>query len=116
MAFKSASWTKVKKAVNNRASFTQGNMSGRWVDDVDDTCWGQLPQEHKDQLKADLIVCPRYVVFSYQTPIGWAESMTDKNKWTIPNVRYSVTTTQHQSVLAFAANQFPKSINDHLPY
>jgi hypothetical protein len=36
----------------------------------------------------------KYVVYSYATPIAWL----DDDGWTMPKVKYSVTTTNHQNV------------------
>lgn len=48
---------------------------------------GKLPREYT--IPATAV----YVVFSYSTPIGWVDADGTR---TIPDVRYSVTTTQHQ--------------------
>lgn len=53
------------------------------------TTTGCLPSEYRDAVRA-----ARYVVFSYRTPIAW---LTDTG-WTVPDVRYSRTTSRHQSV------------------
>jgi len=55
---------------------------------------GQLPREHLDALIAAHKAGTVYVVFSYETPIAWYSYATET--WTIPNVKYSITTTQHQ--------------------
>lgn len=39
---------------------------------------------------------PVYVVYSYSTPIGWARREDDE--LTVPDIRYSTTTTQHQGM------------------
>ena len=38
-----------------------------------------------------------YVVYSYATPIGWFDLAT--GRWTVPAVKYSVTTSRHQHLL-----------------
>ena len=38
-----------------------------------------------------------YVVYSYTTPIGWFNPAT--GQWTVPKLRYNVTTSRHQSLL-----------------
>lgn len=50
---------------------------------------GQLPREYS--IPADAV----YVVWSYGTPIAWVDS---RNRVTIPDVKYSVTTTYHQTL------------------
>lgn len=58
---------------------------------------GQLPDAHRKVLNAEQ---PTYIVYSYGTPIGW---WSEDHGWTIPDVKYSRTTTAHQSVLTRAA-------------
>jgi hypothetical protein len=58
---------------------------------------GSLPEPFRAQL---FYGRPDYVVFSYDTPIAWHDSVT--GEWTVPAVRYSVTTTQHQYTVARA--------------
>lgn len=62
---------------------------------------GDLPAEHAAQFRADK---PDYVIYSYQTPIAWHSNGT----WRMPNVRYSVTTTQHQWIIWFALRALPE--------
>ncbi|HST77251.1 MAG TPA: hypothetical protein VLN58_02050 [Verrucomicrobiae bacterium] len=42
-----------------------------------------------------------YVVFSYATPIAWCDVNC---VWTVPDVRYSVTTSKHQSRIRTAVS------------
>ena len=57
---------------------------------------GDLPVDwaahYRDQALEGVI---EYTVLSYQTPIGWVV----RNRWVIPMLRYSLTTTRHQGVL-----------------
>lgn len=77
---------------------TSGAMSARYVRWMPST--GRLPADEIADL-ADLIEENRehgeetYVVFSYGTPIAWATLLEDL---VVPDVRYSVTTSKHQSV------------------
>lgn len=41
----------------------------------------------------------RYVVWSYHTPIAW---LTIDDEWIVPDIRYSMTTSQHQSLVRSA--------------
>lgn len=43
-----------------------------------------------------------YTIFSYATPIAWR--LTD-GTWIVPPVRYSVTTTGHQSAVRYALSR-----------
>lgn len=110
MALKFETRQKIELAIDDRQPFKYGNMSGRWVQDEYDLTNGILPMEYWRALKKDLSTLPRYVVFSYDTPIGWAKGEQSKAEWVIPDVRYSVTTTHHQTVLRIAADEMPKSL------
>ena len=49
---------------------------------------GRLPREyHTSVSSAD------YVIYSYATPIAWRE----EGQWITPDVKYSATTSRHQS-------------------
>jgi hypothetical protein len=61
--------------------------------------FGRLPYDERDRYCDD---DPEYVVFSYATPIAW---YGPKNGWTIPDVKYSVTTTRHQSIVRMAVRE-----------
>jgi hypothetical protein len=54
--------------------------------------FGRLDYEYRDSFKrAD------YAVYSYSTPIAWH----GPDGWTMPDVKYSPTTSQHQSKIFF---------------
>lgn len=58
--------------------------------------YGQLPRDHKDYAKwTEDLTHADYVIFSYYTPIAWRNEGT----WTAPDVKYSRTTTGHQSIV-----------------
>lgn len=54
------------------------------------TVTGQLPREFAEEAHA-----ATYVIYSYATPIAWQDR---SGRWVVPMVRYSVTTSRHQSV------------------
>lgn len=56
--------------------------------------WGLLPKEHHEDAAA-----AQYVVYSYQTPIGWVRQDGTK---IVPDIGYSPTTGQHQYTVAHA--------------
>ena len=56
---------------------------------------GELPSRYHES-----VIDASYVVFSYRTPIAWFKS----GEWFIPPVRYSVTTSKHQSMLGIFRN------------
>jgi hypothetical protein len=69
---------------------THGNLSG-----VAGSTWtGRLPSEwsraYADAASAGRVT---FTVLSYSTPIAWHDSLTG---WTVPPVRYSVTTSKAQ--------------------
>lgn len=78
---------------------THGALRG----DVMDGYWsstGRLPSEWVQRIRNEQ---PDYVVFSYGTPIAWH---SEKDGWTKPPLKYSITTTRHQS-LVFTAIDNP---------
>jgi hypothetical protein len=88
-------------AIIRRWNFKASALSGRIVrpGDVYLSGYGHLPAEHIETFQADLRVSREYgremfVVYSYVTPIGWAVG----DNVTIPDVKYSVTTSRHQSI------------------
>lgn len=82
------------RSIRNAEPFDAGNLRGYWgyVQVTWARCpgWvGALISEGRDSDK--------YVVYSYNTPIGWFDA--DLKVWVIPVVKYSVTTSGHQSRL-----------------
>ena len=71
-----------RKPFRSAASLRGGWRSGSW---------GWLPKEWQDAFYDD---DPDYVVYSYDTPIAWHGN----RGWIVPPVKYSVTTTRHQSL------------------
>lgn len=53
---------------------------------------------------------PVYIVYSYGTPIAW--HVGPRNEWVVPNQKYSVTTSKHQSIVrsAIALSKFGKEV------
>lgn len=84
--------------IRERLSFqnTTGSFYARTASDVlDGYLTGSLPHDERDRLRQAIAERPTYIVYSYNTPIGWIEA----DDWHIPDVRYSVTTSRHQSKL-----------------
>lgn len=80
-------------AIARRADFDcNGTLRGQagWFIGV-----GLLPHEYHDEITTATAYDDFYVVFSYATPIAWFAN----GKWTMPDVKYSVTTSRHQSVV-----------------
>ncbi len=88
------SWLTFRDALQNETPFkTYGNLEGRSGSVYH---LGRLPDEYADQYRArrDHIT---YTVMSYATPLAWKD---DEYGWTMPNVRYSVTTSKAQGRIA----------------
>jgi hypothetical protein len=88
--------------IRTRAAFEASALSGRYVD-AGEASLGSLPDPERAlfreaERKADALGRRLYVVFSYQTPIAWVMG----DEVTIPSVRYSLTTSRHQSRVRFA--------------
>ena len=82
----------VSSRVSNRQEF-QANKSlsgGRHIHA------GRLPEPFRAEFWAAIKAPDFYVVHSYQTPIAWFAN----GAWMFPPVKYSVTTTRHQSYVA----------------
>jgi hypothetical protein len=79
---------------------------GLWADRYDSgfRAWTDLLPEYYDRLIRYRPDDVDYVVFSYNTPIAWHLRSTDA--WIIPNVKYSATTSTHQSVVRQALNHY----------
>lgn len=92
--------------VRERMAFTHRSMGGVRYDDRNRTScrFGDLPSVESAKLRtalSDLAGMARgaavYVVYSYDTPIGWVTSDGDVY---VPDVTYSPTTTNHQGIVA----------------
>lgn len=79
-----------------REDFNASAMTGRRITD-DDVSYGDLPEPYRSELQ---YARPDYIVYSYATPIAWHDSVTDK--WHVPDVNYSLTTTGHQNTVSMA--------------
>lgn len=58
---------------------------------------------------ADEAANARYVVYSYDTPIAWQNR---DRTWTVPDVRYSRTTTAHQHAIRVALDAAGEAWDD----
>lgn len=74
-----------------------GNFCGWWGGDG---TFGRLPQQWRDRFPSRVSEC--YVVYSYRTPIAWWDATTG---WVIPDVKYSPTTSRHQSIVRLAVGR-----------
>ena len=101
MALRAKGLAVVDNGVKNREEFTNGNIHGYWVDMM--TTYGQIPYYYGQQLKETLLKnMNTFVIYSYVTPIAWWAN----GEWTVPDVTYSNTTTNHQNAVRSAIARF----------
>lgn len=82
----------VPEHVANRVNFTCNNtLCGR--NGYAAIYFGRLPQEFRGAYDAARFTSDFYVIHSYATPIAWFAN----GVWTVPAVKYSVTTSRHQT-------------------
>jgi imidazoleglycerol phosphate synthase glutamine amidotransferase subunit HisH len=100
MALKAKGKRALQAAADHHKVFRHETLSARFEQGRPYMGWGQLPAEHEEILEGDLEREGQvFVVRSYSTPIGW---LSRDFGWRVPAVKYSVTTSNHQSVLATA--------------
>lgn len=76
-----------------------GNFSGMWGGKG---TTGRLPEPWRSKFLAAISASGTYVVLSYDTPIAWWDATTG---WVIPDVKYSPTTSRHQSIVRLAVGR-----------
>ncbi len=87
--------SKVREAI--RSLHPVRNSTGSlWGEAMTDPPRGYMPEWLYDALRASE---PVYVVFSYDTPIAWLSWGNEGYVWTMPEHRYSATTTAHQNMM-----------------
>jgi len=92
-----SSWMEFRDVIAAGQDFdTSGALKGRATHPDGMIYTGQLPQEYRASIKG-----ATYVVFSYATPIAWRT----QGQWHTPDVKYSVTTSRHQSRIFTAIDQ-----------
>lgn len=78
--------------IGQRTQFhTSGSLQGTYFR----TECGMLPQHRMASYLRAQDADDFYAVYSYFTPIAWYAHGT----WTVPDVRYSVTTSKHQNIV-----------------
>lgn len=96
MALRGSTPAKMAKAINERKPFVFGSVSSFVLKKGIVPTTGILPSFLSDQLMAAIDTNEQtYVVYSFQTPIGW----TTEDGWFVPEITYSASTTNHQNVL-----------------
>lgn len=88
----------IARAIRQGEDFTtSGALKG-----VSDPYWiesGRMSVADSNAMRAAQNVGIEYVVYSYGTPIAYR---TQDGNWTIPDAKYSVTTSMHQGVISYA--------------
>ena len=88
--------------IETRQNFIASNLSGGYSRSV-----GKLPSTWCEKLYEDVNNDSNlYVVLSYDTPIAW---YSHEGGWTVPRVKYSVTTSKHQNIVRNAVVTFTDS-------
>lgn len=99
MALKAKGKQMIQRAADDCAPIIGHNsLAARFVQSRPYGGWGMLPEDEAAILERSLERGQVFVVWSYDTPIGWRDHMG----WRVPDVKYSVTTTNHQNVLSVA--------------
>jgi len=80
--------------IASRVQFKANSMAGViWAsDNMQSMGFGRLDYDLVAQMGHEQ---PDYVVYSYGTPIAWHHV----GGWSVPSVRYSVTTSKHQGIV-----------------
>lgn len=95
---------KIYKAIMAGVEFESGKMTGTKVtkEMIHKFPRGQLPVDWAWILVSDQ---PDYAVYSYGTPIAWHvpdDGDDGGERWVVPKVRYSPTTSHHQNLVRTA--------------
>jgi hypothetical protein len=77
--------------IANRIGFVGSNFYGVLGYHENQT-WGRLDHIHIAELISQN---PDYIVYSYGTPIAWHHA----GGWSLPAIKYSVSTSKHQSLV-----------------
>lgn len=89
---------KATEYIQNQINFDASNLHG-YVISFAPNCFtpatGRLSSDLVLQLQLDE---PDYIVYSYGTPIAWH----GKFGWSLPAIKYSQTTSRHQSIVRSA--------------
>jgi len=86
-------WQTPEYAIRNRQPFDASHLHGRTGSHGAGWASNDLSNAERESLAA-----ADYVVLSYDTPIAWHDVLG----WKMPNLRYSLTTSQHQSTVRVA--------------
>jgi hypothetical protein len=109
--------TAIQNGIDSLTDFKAGNVSGKLYKHWDRVPVGRMEHSETYRLQRQDYTAAKlagreavYVVFSYGTPIAWTFDTSEAGfyqaaqwrEWVQPDVKYSVTTTNHQSRVAVA--------------
>lgn len=96
MAIAKATLRTVHTFVADRVAFNcNGTLTGNAAREFGMPYSGRLPAAFHSEFDKAMGAKDAYVVYSYGTPIAWFANSV----WYVPNVRYSATTSRHQSAI-----------------
>lgn len=100
MALKGKGKRALQAAVDDRTEFRHETLSARRIEHM---TYGHMVPALGRSLATEIAVNgSAFVIFSYATPIAWWSG--EAQEWIIPDVKYSVTTTNHQNVVRVAVD------------
>ena len=100
MALKAKGKRAVQAAVDLRTPFNHGTLSAQRIEHM--TYGHMIPALGRSLATEIAVNGSAFVIFSYATPIAWWSD--EAQEWIIPDVKYSVTTSNHQSVVRTATS------------
>lgn len=100
MALRAKGKHAIQQFVDNGKLFDHGNISGRKFDSWGEVPLGRLKDKYDTNYNEFWANRPVHVLYSYRTPIAW-QFQGDRD-WQVPEIYYSVTTTNHQNVARVA--------------
>ena len=89
----------IARALENGEDFTtsgalKGEANPEWIES------GRMRPHNADTMRAaQNVLGIDYVIYSYGTPIAYR---TENSGWVVPDAKYSVTTSKHQSTISYA--------------
>jgi hypothetical protein len=92
--------------IGDLRKFKIGNMKADWFPTPLAVPLGMLHPGYARELRSGVDM-PVYVIFSYSTPIAWKYA---GQQWCAPPVKYSITTSGHQSLAAHGMGRWDTKI------
>lgn len=102
MALKAYGKRAIQAFVDEGKEFTHETIKGAKFARWDEVPLGRLADHWPPNYDEVWRAKPVSVIFSYKTPIAWR--FDGEKDWTVPEIHYSVTTTNHQNVVRVAAD------------